>query len=83
MLHKLSRRSFIGGTAGLSLAIGLTPKGAWLIADAQANSTLHEIGAWVRISPDDQITIITPAAEMGQGSVTGVPVALAEEMDAG
>jgi isoquinoline 1-oxidoreductase beta subunit len=81
MTQNLSRRRFIGGTAGLTFAIGLTPKGVWLISDSQAKTTLHEIGAWVRISPDDQITIITPAAEMGQGSMTGVPVALAEEMD--
>jgi len=76
----LSRRQFLGGTAGLSFAIGIGTQGAWLVANAQTMDS--NIGAWVRITPENQITIITPAAEMGQGSMTGVPIALAEEMDA-
>ena len=79
---KISRRSFVGSTAGLAFAISFSPEGVWLMSEARAKATGHEIGAWVRITPDDQITIITPAAEMGQGSMTGVPVALAEELDA-
>ena len=79
---KISRRSFLGNAAGLTFVVSFSPKGAWLISEVQAKAAVHEIGAWVRITPDDRITIITPAAEMGQGSMTGVPVALAEELDA-
>ena len=78
----LSRRHFIGSAAGLTFAVSIASKGAWLVADAAAQSGQLDIGAWVRITPDNLITIITPAAEMGQGSMTGVPVALAEELDA-
>ena len=78
----LSRRQFLGGTAGLAFAVGLGPGGRWLVADASANLGNTEIGAWVRIATDGSITIVTPAAEMGQGSMTGVPIALAEELDA-
>jgi isoquinoline 1-oxidoreductase beta subunit len=78
----ISRRSFLGGAAGLTFAVSVGPNGAWLLSAAQAQTIPHEIGAWVRITPDNRITIITPAAEMGQGSMTGVPVALAEELDA-
>ncbi|MDH3371806.1 MAG: molybdopterin-dependent oxidoreductase [Gammaproteobacteria bacterium] len=78
----LSRRQFLGRAAGLTFAVGVGSKGAWLVADAAAKTEGYDIGAWVRIAPDNQITIITPAAEMGQGSMTGVPVALAEELDA-
>ena len=79
---QISRREFLGGAAGLTFAASITANGAWLVSDANAKNTEREIGAWVRITPDNRITIITPAAEMGQGSMTGVPVALAEELDA-
>lgn len=78
----LSRRQLLGGAASLSFVIGLGPGGRWLVTDASANVGAVEIGAWVRIAADGAITIITPAAEMGQGSMTGVPIALAEELDA-
>ena len=79
---RISRRGFLGGTAGLTFAVAFGAKGLSLISEAQAKAAGREVGAWVRITPDNLITIITPAAEMGQGSMTGVPVALAEELDA-
>ena len=79
---KISRRSFLGSAAWLGFAIAFAPKGLRLMSEAHAATSKHEIGAWVRISPDNIITILTPGAEMGQGSMTGVPVALAEELDA-
>jgi isoquinoline 1-oxidoreductase beta subunit len=79
---QVSRRGFLGTTAGLSFAIAFAGKGLSLVPAAQAAASGKEIGAWVRIAPDNTITILTPGAEMGQGSMTGVPVPLAEEMDA-
>lgn len=76
-----SRRQFLGAAAGLSFAVSVGPRGSWLVGDALADGELA-LGVWVRITPDDRITIVTPAAEMGQGSMTGVPVVLAEELDA-
>lgn len=78
----LTRRGFLGGAAGLSFAVVVGPGGFTLLSPARAAAGAFNIGAWVRIAPDDAVTIVTPAAEMGQGSMTGVPVALAEELDA-
>jgi isoquinoline 1-oxidoreductase subunit beta len=78
----VSRRGFIGGAAGLTFALAYGARGLSLIPAAEAMTEANAIGAWVRIAPDDRIIILTPGAEMGQGSMTGVPVALAEELDA-
>ena len=37
---------------------------------------------WLTIGADDTITIVSPAAEIGQGSWTSLPLILAEELDA-
>jgi isoquinoline 1-oxidoreductase beta subunit len=79
---KITRREFLGSAAWLSFAVAFAPKGLLLVSEAQASAAHYRVGAWVRISPDNKITILTPGAEMGQGSMTGVPIALAEELDA-
>ncbi|HEX2256842.1 MAG TPA: molybdopterin cofactor-binding domain-containing protein, partial [Afifellaceae bacterium] len=40
------------------------------------------LSAWVDIRPDDTIRIYSPGAEMGQGSLTGLAIIVAEELDA-
>lgn len=79
----ISRRGFLGGAAGLTFALSIpgalvARPGAALAADAAA----RPIGAWVTISPDGAIVIAVPAAEMGQGSLTGLAMVFAEELDA-
>src|SRR5215467_5245062 len=81
---KISRRSVIAGLGGLSFCIAFGSNGLRLAAAAEANvgSAAKPVGSWVRISPDGTITILTAGAEMGQGSMTGLPLIVAEEMDA-
>ena len=79
---RFTRRGFLASAAGLSFVVAFGPKGLSLISQAQAMAEGRNIGAWVRITADDRIVILTPGAEMGQGSMTGVPIALAEELDA-
>ncbi|MGA0394272.1 MAG: molybdopterin cofactor-binding domain-containing protein [Rhodospirillales bacterium] len=76
----VSRRRFLTGAGGLTFAVALGTGTVTLLNTAHARA--RDLSVWVRIAPDNAVTIITPAAEMGQGSMTGVPMALAEELDA-
>jgi isoquinoline 1-oxidoreductase beta subunit len=40
-----------------------------------------ELNAWLRIAPDDSITVIVDRSEMGQGVYTALPMLLAEELE--
>ena len=60
--YQVSRRGFIGSAAGLSFVIAFGAKGLALMSEAQAKAAGREFGVWVRIAPDDTITILTPDA---------------------
>ncbi len=70
----LSRREFIGSSAGLVVAFHIP------FASAQ-DATLQEINAWVVVQPDDTVVIRIARSEMGQGSLTGLAQLVAEELD--
>jgi isoquinoline 1-oxidoreductase subunit beta len=81
--NDFSRRDFLKGSAGLSFAVAISGAGGLLLpGSAKAQMAGSNISAWLTIGSDDLITILTPGAEMGQGSMTSVPLMLAEEMDA-
>ena len=82
--NKVSRRGFLKGAGGLTFAVSLSSGTVQFLTASQAKALpgQTEMSAWVRISPDNTITILTPGAEMGQGSMTSVPLILAEELDA-
>lgn len=74
----VSRRGFLAGATGLTLSFALPlPTGR-----AEAQGGMTTVNAFIAISPDGAIRIFAPAAEMGQGVQTGVPLIIAEEMDA-
>jgi isoquinoline 1-oxidoreductase beta subunit len=77
----LSRRSVIKGAAGLTFAFAMagTPLGRLSEALAADGAKLN---AWVTIGTDGTVSILCPAAEMGQGVLTSLPLILAEELDA-
>src|SRR6266850_1126362 len=77
----MDRRQFLQTSGALSFVIAIGGDGLQLIPEAQA-STPQPINAWVRIAPDGTVTILSAGAEMGQGSMTSLPLIVAEEMDA-
>ena len=84
--NAISRRNFLVAAGGVTLAISayaLYPKlSGNKEAIDPADLEEEKISAWVHLRNDGQITIYSPAAEMGQGSMTALPIILAEELDA-
>jgi isoquinoline 1-oxidoreductase subunit beta len=89
-----TRRDFIKHTAGFTFVIGA---GGYITACSRSgdSETAMETGAapatdanpfapniWVTVYPDDSIVVRYAGTEMGQGSMTHVPVILAEHLDA-
>src|ERR1700733_9587057 len=85
----VNRRDFIltavSVAGGLMIGIGAAPRSA----DAAAISMQpwsdndhapHEIDAWIAIDPDDSILIRYQRSEMGQGSMTALPMIITEEL---
>ena len=74
-----SRRSFLKTTAITSggLLMGVSLPG--LVAHAAG--TLHTPNAWVHISDDNTITLLSARSEMGQGVYTSMPMLIAEELN--
>src|SRR5947199_6987962 len=77
---KVSRRQVMIGAAGLSFAIALGDRADAAVLASERTGTA--MSPWVSIAGDGTITIMSPATEMGQGSMTSLPLIIAEELDA-
>src|SRR5713226_4775460 len=82
MNKHLSRRAFLEETAGLTLALAIAADPLNVAAHAAAAETPYAPTLWLTIATDGTITVVSPAAELGQGSFTTLPLILAEELDA-
>src|SRR4029434_8552835 len=82
------RRDFLKAGAALTLGVILAPKvfaqaagpgraGGEVVAKAAL-----EPNAFVRIGADNTVTVLVKHIEMGQGTFTGLPTLVAEELDA-
>ncbi len=81
----MNRRSFIqtGTAAAGGLVIGFyLPEGSQARA-AESGSEINapKLNAYVRVGTDDTVTLTVHRAELGQGSMTAVPMMLAEELE--
>lgn len=82
---RTSRRGFLkaSAAAGAGLIIGLTlPRGGGKPAAAAAEGDVMAPNAFLRIAPDNTVTVLSKHIEFGQGSYTGLATLAAEELDA-
>jgi len=77
-----SRRGFMIGIAGITFAIATGESRLASAATEALARTGTPFNPWVSIAPSGEISIMAPATEMGQGSLTSLPLILAEELDA-
>jgi isoquinoline 1-oxidoreductase beta subunit len=84
-----ARRQFMTGAAGLTFGIAtgtiagsIGTAGDVAAQPAGAQPRSRTMNPWVTLSTDGTVTIMSAASEMGQGSLTSLPLVLAEEMDA-
>jgi isoquinoline 1-oxidoreductase subunit beta len=91
-IENVSRRGLLKGilsTSGLVLAVSLLPPGMALAdeapkwgGDGMPHGTVNNPLAFVSIAPDGTVTIVCARSEMGQGVRTGIPLIVADEMEA-
>jgi isoquinoline 1-oxidoreductase subunit beta len=79
---EVSRRGVLAGLGGMTFCLALGANGLRLMSEAEAATAAKSFNAWVRIAPSGTVTILSAGAEMGQGSMTSLPLIVAEEMDA-
>jgi len=74
----LSRREFVGAgiAAGAGLMIG------FYLPHKNESRKEFSPNAYLRITPDNKVTIVVARSEMGQGVRTALPMILAEELEA-
>lgn len=75
----LSRREFLtaGAAAGAGLVIGF-----YLPHGSRGEKNVFAPNAYLKITPDDKITVVVARSEVGQGVRTSLPMILAEELEA-
>jgi isoquinoline 1-oxidoreductase beta subunit len=64
--------------AGLGLAFAMPSKAQSQTGDAGVFAP----NVWVRVAPDETVTVMLSKSEMGQGVIMGLPTILADELDA-
>ena len=87
----VDRRTFLKvvSAAGAGLTLGLfddesvaQTSGPGKTTASVASATTFEPNAFIRIRPDNTVTVLVKHVEMGQGTYTGLPTLVAEELDA-
>jgi CO/xanthine dehydrogenase Mo-binding subunit len=79
-MSPLSRREFV--TAGIAAGAGLVIGFYLPHKSSSGNVDSFSPNAYLRITPDNKVTIVVARSEMGQGVRTALPMILAEELEA-
>ena len=83
--HDPTRRDFIKAGAalgaGLTLGFHLTPARAGKRVVQTAAGETFAPNAFIRVAPDNTVTVLVKHLEMGQGVQTGLPALVAEELE--
>src|SRR2546429_9481319 len=83
---RMGRRSFLKTTASASVGLCIAGSVPELLSAAArraaATSSSFAPNAFVRIVPDDTVTVISGHSEMGQGIYTSMAMVLNEELEA-
>lgn len=82
-----NRRNFLASAMGIVIGVSLPMAGRAQSGAAQAflpdgTEATFAPNAFVRIAPDDTVTVIIKHIEFGQGPYTGLSTLVAEELDA-
>ena len=84
----MNRRGFLASSAGLLIGLSL-PVGtraqsgaAAALSDGATDDASFAPNAFIRVAPDDTVTVMIKHIEFGQGPHTGLSTLVAEEMDA-
>lgn len=82
----LSRRSFLvaGTVAGGSLLVGCASSTRQQLRGEpwKLQAGHVALNGWIKLAPDDTVTVVLAKSEMGQGIHTGLLMLVAEELDA-
>ena len=82
----VSRRAFLlsgaGAAAGATFGVMFgAPLAGIAVGEAFAQAASFSPNAWMHVATSGTVTIYSPASEMGQGTMTAMPLILAEDMD--
>lgn len=78
---QVDRRRFLA-LSGAGLTLALVPESAARAAESTTLATGLEATPFIRISPDNTVTVLAKHLEMGQGTWSGLATIVAEELDA-
>jgi isoquinoline 1-oxidoreductase subunit beta len=74
------RRQFLKTSAGLVIGFSVAPRAGLSALEGSASRPLPDPNAFLRIGPDESVTVLLSHSEMGQGIWTTLPMLVAEEL---